>query len=198
MDINFRQHRNSDRSRLRIPLFLIAVIMFGLILPSGTQAYGPPFVAPSEDNGQGATIPDAVRNELMATRLFDEVFTQRKADVCALIMDASATTHTPAGDFNGPGGFEQYVAEIWADFPDAIFAIHDGFADGDNMTVQWTMSHLGPDGQAITLEGVAILRFENHMIAETWIHYDRLSLLEQLESAQSPADSRICPPCAEP
>ncbi|MDQ3654061.1 MAG: ester cyclase, partial [Chloroflexota bacterium] len=102
------------------------------------------------------------RYQRVAARLFDEVFSQRKPDVCVLLMTANAVNHTPAGDFDGPAGFEQYVAGIWNAYPDATFAIDDGVTDGDLVTLHWTIG--GAQAEATGhLDGLAILRFEQDM-----------------------------------
>lgn len=140
---------------------------------------------------------------LQSMRLF-EVLSRRNPEVCSLLMAANAINHTPAGTFGGPDGFERFVAEVWSPFPDAIFAIEDRFADGDIVTLRWTMlgHHHGNvqnhvvSGVPVYLEGLAILRFEQNMIVESWIQYDRMSLLEQIEA--TPGEPRICPPCQEP
>ncbi len=109
-------------------------------------------------------------------------------------MTANAVNHTPAGDFDGPAGFEQYVAGIWNAYPDATFAIDDGVTDGDLVTLHWTIG--GAQAEATGhLDGLAILRFEQDMIAESWIAYGNLAPAGQIEPNTAP---EICPPCREP
>jgi predicted ester cyclase len=119
-------------------------------------------------------------------------------------MTAEAVNHTAAGEFVGPEGFELFVADVWQAFPDAAFTIDATHADADMLTMRWTMAghHQGnfmdhaATGTPVSLQGMAIFRFERGMIAETWIQYDRMSLLDQVtKPANSPV---ICPPCEEP
>lgn len=132
--------------------------------------------------------PIVLGNEQIAIRLFNEVFSQRQPDVCSQLMAAGATSHTPAGDFEGPAGFERFVVSGWSAFPNATFTVDAIYEQGDLMTLRWSMigNHFGDfsglpaTGVAVTLEGVSILRFEGPMIAESWIQYDRMSLVEQI------------------
>jgi predicted ester cyclase len=187
----------SSRRRWRAFMFIVSITVSGLLMPAVAHAFAPPIV-PVQDAGGGATMPAALQNEQVVLRLFDDVFTRKLPDVCALLMSASAKIHTPAGEYEGPAGFEQFVAEAWAVLPNAAFAIEDGFANGDSMTVQWSMNGTSIAGLAPSLDGIAIMRFENHMIAEAWIVYDRLHVQEQLEDARFQRNHRNCPPCLMP
>ena len=178
--------------------------IIGLAGAPGFALAGPPISAPTEDTGGGPTWPEDMINEQVAVRLFDEVFTQKKTGVSRQLMAANAINHTPTGDFEGPVGFELYVAEVWSAFPDATFVIDDGFTGDDLVTLRWSMTgrHLEAFGEhaatgvPVQLEGLAILRFEQNMIAESWLQYDRLSLVEQIEAP--PVAPENCPPCQTP
>ncbi len=198
----------SDYTRFVFHRRLICVmfILVGLIGSPGIASAGP-IIVEAEDTGGGAALsaepgggsieqvdgvavgPQLTTNQRVAARLFDEVFSQQKPDVCVLLMAANAINHTPGGDVEGPAGFEQYAAEVWTAYPEATFVIDDGVTDGDLVTLRWSIG----GEQAAQLEGLAILRFELNMIAESWIQYDGV---EQAEV--TPAVPEICPPCREP
>ncbi|MBA3377584.1 MAG: ester cyclase [Chloroflexia bacterium] len=179
----------SDYTRFVFHRRLICVmfILVGLIGSPGIASAGPVIVE-TVDTGGGAGVV-LTTNQRVAARLFDEVFSQQKPDVCVLLMAANAINHTPGGDVEGPAGFEQYAAEVWTAYPEATFVIDDGVTDGDLVTLRWSIG----GEQAAPLEGLAILRFEQNMIAESWIQYDGV---EQAEV--TPAVPEICPPCREP
>ncbi len=166
-------------------LICIVFVLIGLIGAPGIAAAGP-IIVETEDTGGGAGVV-LTANQRAAARLFDEVFSQQKADVCALLMAAGAVNHTPTGDFEGPAGFEQYAAEFWAAFPNGTFDTDSGVADGDLVTLHWSISD--------QLEGLAILRFERNMIAESWIEYGSVTPAGQAEPTVAP---EVCPPCREP
>jgi predicted ester cyclase len=178
-------------------------VLIGLAGTPGLVSANPLLVENNETGGNGG-VSTALDNRNVALRLFDEVFSQRKVDVCKTLMTVGAVNHTSAGEFVGPAGFELFVADVWEAFPDAAFTIDAAHTEGDVLTMRWTMngSHQGTfmdraaTGNPVHLQGIAIFRFEHGMIAESWIQYDRLSLLDQVTQ---PADvPGICPPCEEP
>lgn len=175
----FRQH-----------LMCLALVLIGLVGFFGTVAAGPIIVENEDSGGSGGV--GLTTNQQVAARLFDEVFVQQQPGVCALLMTSSAVTHTPAGDFEGPDGFERYVAELWITYPNATFAVDEGVADGNLMTFRWSIN----GEQAIHLEGLTILRFEQSMITESWFDYDSAASTEQ--GMVTPGIPEICPPCREP
>ena len=185
----------SPNTTVRFAGWLVMVILiFGQFGIPSNAAAGPPIVANEETGGSGVSQP-GVGNELTARRLFDEVFSQRALNVCDTLMTSTAINHTPSGTFVGAEGFERFVAKFWKDYPDATFEIDESLASGESLSLRWTMSghHMG---QPVSLQGLAILRFEQNMIAESWIQYDRAALTEQLQAV--PAPPEICPPCREP
>jgi len=170
-------------------LICIVFVLIGLIGSPGFASAGP-IIVETVDTGGGAGVL-LTANQRVAARLFDEVFSQQQPDVCVLLMAANAITHTPAGDFAGPAGFEQYVAEVWTANPEATFAIDAGVTDGDRVTLHWSLGGTPAD----QLEGLAILRFEQDMIAESWIAYSSATPAEPVEPNVAPD---LCPPCREP
>ncbi len=170
-------------------LTCIVFVVVGLVGSPGLASAGPVIVE-TEDTGGGAGVV-LTANQRTADRLFDEVFTRQTPDVCALLMVANAVTHTPAGDFHGPTGFEQYVAGFWTDYPDAEFAIDAGIAHDDQVTLHWKIT----GEQTNRLDGLAILRFEQGMIAESWIEYADTAPADRVDPNVAP---ELCPPCREP
>ena len=98
-------------------LVCIAFVLVGLIGAPGIASAAPPVVEAEDTGGSGGAISAETQNQYVAARLFNEVFSQQKPDVCVLLMSANAINHTPAGDFVGPAGFERYVAELWTAYP---------------------------------------------------------------------------------
>ena len=202
-----RNPSDSTRYVFHRRLICIVFVLIGLIGAPGLASAGPIIVETEDAGGGGGGVvlaesgsgaiehvdggaldPQVTTNQRVAARLFDEVFLRQTPEVCALLMSATAVTHTPAGDFAGPAGFEQYVAEVWTTYPNASFAIDEGVTDGDLVTLHWTLG-----GQrAAQLDGLAILRFEQNMIAESWIAY-----AEAAPVAPNVAPE-LCPPCREP
>jgi predicted ester cyclase len=73
-------------------------------------------------------------------------------------------------------------------FPDQRVAVDDLLAESDRVAVRFTLrgTHLGelldlaPTGRRVTVPGVAIYRIAGGRIAEGWVGFDALGLLEQL------------------
>ena len=97
--------------------------------------------------------------------------------------------HLFKGDMNREGCI-QYMTGALAAFPDAIYTVDDIMAEGDKVTIRYTMqaTHKGsfagfaPTGKKITAKGVEIDRIEEGKIAETWDFPDYLSLLRQMRA----------------
>ena len=177
-------------------LVCIAFVLVGLIGAQGIASAAPPVVEAEDTGGSGGAISAETQNQYVAARLFNEVFSQQKPDVCVLLMSANAINHTPAGDFEGPAGFEQYVAELWTAYPDATLAVGESIADGDRVTANWTLSG-SQASDAGQVNGRATFRFEQNMIAESWIVYGSQELVSTGQDEVTPVPE-ICPPCREP
>lgn len=189
-------NRSSRRSSfIRLSCLWTLLLMLGLAAPTATAN---PLSVPNADDGGNGGGSDA---NLAVTRLFSEVFTQQKGEVCTELMTAGAVTQTPVGQFNGPDGFNTYAATIWAAFPDAAFSMDEVSDNGSTISVRWSMTgtHLGPlDDLAATnrpvhLEGLAMFELDGDRIASAWIQYDRLGLITQVTSPAPGA----CPRCHE-
>jgi predicted ester cyclase len=182
----------------------LALVMIVALMGLPGNAAAAPLRAPMEDDGGSTILPPDLGNQQVAFRLFADVLAGKQYEVCPLLMAATAITHTPAGNFEGPAGFEKHAADAWGAFPDATFVIDESIPGADLVTLRWTMTgrHLdafggwSATGAGVRLEGVAILRFEGGMIAETWLQYDRMALVEQMEQSSVMPD--VCPPCDLP
>jgi len=175
---------------------LALALILGLLAPAASAT--PALIPNADDGGSGSATSGPHRT---VGRLFDEVFTGQKGEVCTELMTANAIHHTPAGQFNGPDGFNAFAATIWTAFPDAVFVVDEVSENGTSVAVRWSMTgiHSGPldnvaaSGRQVSLQGLALFHFDGDRIASTWMQYDRLGLLEQL-TQQPPA---ICADCRE-
>jgi steroid delta-isomerase-like uncharacterized protein len=88
----------------------------------------------------------------------------------------------------GPGAARQALTNYRDAFPDLRLNICDLLADGDKVVLRWTArgSHRGelrgiaPTGKEITTTGITIFRIADGRIAEEWVNWDTLGLLQQL------------------
>jgi predicted ester cyclase len=75
-----------------------------------------------------------------------------------------------------------------AAFPDLQIRIDDIIAEGQMVAFRWTSSgtHRGelfgtqPTGKQITTSGISILRTAGGKVAEDWVNWDTLGLLQQI------------------
>lgn len=129
-------------------------------------------------------------NKAVFRRYFEEVL---NAGNLALVDDLIArgyVSHYPTGyDFGGgPEGVKQIVSAVRTGFPDVHFTVEDVIAEGDKVVGRWTFrgTHQGdfmgilPTGRKVSVMGIAIYRIARGKIAEAWVAWDSLGLLQQL------------------
>ena len=75
-----------------------------------------------------------------------------------------------------------------AAFPDFRLTIEDLIAEGETVMARWScrgthkgdLSGIAPTGKQFTISGVSIARFANGKMAEGWVNWDALGLMQQL------------------
>ena len=117
------------------------------------------------------------------------------ADVRAFIERAWNQGDTMAFDeFISPdfvGGRERFKGMILGfrgAFPDLELEVHDIFGAGDKVVSRWTITgtHRGPflgiaaTNNRISIDGIAIDRFDEGVRVDGWAQFDKLGLLRQL------------------
>ena len=94
------------------------------------------------------------------------------------------------------GGRERFKAMILgfrSAFPDLKLAVHDIFGADDKVVSRWTITgtHRGPflgiapTANHVSIDGIAIDRFDDGMRIEGWAQFDKLGLLRQLGVADA-------------
>jgi predicted ester cyclase len=194
--------------RPRRPLFLnramviVTLLLISLLVPVAQSVAASPPTLHAGGSGSGSS------NEATVSRLFNDVFSGKNAAACAELVAESAVIRTPDGLYTGHVGMNNFVDGLRASFPDASFRVTDMMTDGDTVVASWVMTgtqdgafqSIAASGTPVTLNGITILRFELGMIVEEWVAYDRLHLVQQIESntsVQNPP-SGVCPPCPKP
>lgn len=193
--------------RPRPPFFLSAGTVFVIVLlashmgPAAQIAAASP---PMTDPGG----PAGTSNVANVYRLFADVLTGNNPAACPELIAHGAVINTPDGEYRGHEGMTAFANGLRTSFPDASFVLTELITNGYVVTARWTMTgtHDGAfEGIAatntpVTLEGIAILRFELGFVVEQWVSYDRLHLLRQIGAAADVQDapSRVCPPCQTP
>jgi steroid delta-isomerase-like uncharacterized protein len=109
---------------------------------------------------------------------------------------AAGQTYAEGYIYHGPGGQEirgrEGLMGMWAvfldAFPDLKATIDDIVAEGDKVTLRWTIrgTHTGefqgiaPTNNQITMPIIEIFRIEGGFLAEAWDMYDQLSFMQQI------------------
>ncbi len=129
-------------------------------------------------------------NKAIARRSIEEVWNQRNLAAIPQLFAADHVHHDPNTTDIAPGldGLRQLVNLYTSAFPDVKLTIQDIFDRDDRVVVRWTAkgTHRGelrgiaPTGKEITTTGVDILRIQSGKIAETWVQWDALGLMQQI------------------
>ena len=166
--------RTGFRSHLPGPYIVVSIVIACLLALGLTRV---------------ASVSTSEPANAETTRLFfDHLNGERVAPLQEFFTD-DAAIHTSEGEFQGPGGADLFAATLREAFPTISFTTQQLESVDDIVMVRWSMvgSHYGDyQGQfascaAVTANGVAILRFEDRLIDEQWLYYDRLAIIRQIE-----------------
>ena len=137
-------------------------------------------------------------NKAVVRRFFEEAFTAGDVAVLDELVAPGAIDHDPQNPFpdvRGPEGSRRGIELYRGAFPDLRLEVEDQIAEGDMVVTRWTGSgtHDGdlPDLPAThkrsTVAGITIDRIEDGKIAESWVCWDALGMLQQLGAVPAPA-----------
>jgi predicted ester cyclase len=131
---------------------------------------GPPATA-----GDGMTAPDA--NKALIRHVFEKVIPAGDQAAMRELVDPAWIDHDPLpGQPGGLQGAEYVVSTMHGAHPDLRFSIEDLVAEGDRVTIRWTMrgTRTGPmfgrppTGEPVELAAIVIFRIAAGKIAERW------------------------------
>lgn len=128
-------------------------------------------------------------------RLYDEIYTQGKYEVCSDIISDKITIYDLSRNakFEGLAAFKEIEKSYHKAFPNKREIIDEIFAATDRVIVRWSSqgTHTGDlEGLPAThrqfkISGISIFGFANGKIVAIWQSWDRLSLLEQLGEVEA-------------
>jgi steroid delta-isomerase-like uncharacterized protein len=133
----------------------------------------------------------SAENKALVRYMIDEVWNKRNVAAAEQILAPNFVGHYPAtpGDITGMEGFTRFFNQYTSAFPDQHFSIEDLFAEGDRVVTRWTVeaTHKGalpgiaaPTGRRVRVSGTTISRIENGKIAEDYVQWDALGMMQQL------------------
>ena len=129
-------------------------------------------------------------NKAIFRRYFDEVLNAGRIELIDELIASDYVSHYPTGyDFGGgPEDVKQIVSTVRGGFPNVHFHIEDLLAEEDRVVGRWTFrgTHRGdfmgiaPSGKNVSVVGIAIYRIADGRIAEAWVAWDALGLMQQI------------------
>ncbi len=133
-------------------------------------------------------------HKTIVRRVFDDVINARNWDHAEWFIAPNVVDHTaPSWMPPGIAGVKQELIAWFSAFPDSHFEIDDMIAQGDRVTVRWTVNgtqegifrDIPPTGKHITMSGIDEVRIAFGQIVEHWGYPDLMSLMAQLRAGES-------------
>ena len=129
-------------------------------------------------------------NKTIVRRLFEEVWNKGNLSVADELFTPNCEHHDASSpDFGrGPESEKKRATLYRTAFPDLRLTIEDIIAEGETVIARWScrgthkgdLSGIAPTGKQVTISGVSIARFSGSKMAEGWINWDALGLMQQL------------------
>jgi steroid delta-isomerase-like uncharacterized protein len=123
-------------------------------------------------------------------RIVEEIFGAGNYELAHELIGADAVGHDPAqpAPIMGAEGVMESARGYRDAFPDLKLTVNQVIADGDYVATRWTATgtHKGdlfgiaPTGKQTTVTGITIDHWADGKVAETWVNWDTLGLLQQL------------------
>jgi steroid delta-isomerase-like uncharacterized protein len=135
-------------------------------------------------------MSEATKYQSLVHRVIEEFWNQGQLSVADELFTADYVRHDPAtADLaGGVDGARAGCVRFRTAFPDLRLTVADLLMDGDKAVVRWTTSgtHQGdlmgiaPTGKKVGLTGISIMRFAGAKVAEEWVNWDTLGMMQQL------------------
>jgi steroid delta-isomerase-like uncharacterized protein len=121
-------------------------------------------------------------NKALIRRVFEEVIPAGDVTAMRGLVSPDFLDHDPLpGQPAGGAGAEYVVSTMHTAHPDLHFSIEDLVAEGDRVTIRWTLrgTNTGalfgepPTGQPVELAAIVIFRVSDGKITERWAGWKR-------------------------
>jgi len=139
-------------------------------------------------------------NKAIVRRLFAELWNNGKLSVADEIFTPNYEHHdSSTPDFGrGPDSEKKRATLYRTAFPDLHLTIEDVIAEGETVMTRWScrgthkgdLNGIAPTGKQITLYGVTVARISNGKMAEGFVSWDALGLMQQLGVVPQLANSK--------
>jgi steroid delta-isomerase-like uncharacterized protein len=129
-------------------------------------------------------------NKKVVRRLFEEVWNKGNLPLADELFTPNYAHHdasTPDVG-RGPESEKKRATLYRTAFPDIRLNIEDIIAEGETVMARWScrgthkgdLSGIAPTGKQFNISGVSIARFADGKMAEGWVNWDALGLMQQL------------------
>lgn len=132
-------------------------------------------------------------------RIPEEIMTAGNAAAIEEVFAAEFVEHNPTlGEIHGPDGFRDRVyAPLRGGFSDLEITAEDLIADGDRVVLRATIrgTHDGEfngieaTGNTIDIPAIAVHRLADGQVAERWVTFDALGMMQQLGVVPMPDEA---------
>jgi steroid delta-isomerase-like uncharacterized protein len=128
------------------------------------------------------------QNKAIIRRYIGEIWSTGNLEAADEIIAEAFIFRGPINELEGLEAFKKFVAGIHTAVPDIHFTLEDSVAEGNKVAFRWTMTGthtselmgIAPTGKRFDVAGATIARLSGGKMAEVWLYWDRLSLLQQL------------------
>jgi steroid delta-isomerase-like uncharacterized protein len=136
----------------------------------------------------GTLMSDA--NKRVVRRLIDELWNQGNPSAAEELFTPNYTHHDPStSDFGrGPESEVKRMNLYRGAFPDLRITIENIISESDTVMARWSchathkgeLNGIAPTGKTIDLTGISVVRLSGGKVAEGWVQWDTLGMLQQL------------------
>ena len=130
------------------------------------------------------------QNKAIIRRLFEELWNKGNLSLAEQLFTPNYTHHDSSSpDFgHGPESERKRATLYRTAFPDLHLTIEDIIAEGDTVMTRWTcrgthkgdLNGIAPTGKQVTISGMTVARLANGKLAEGYVNWDALGLMQQL------------------
>src|SRR5882762_6053655 len=129
-------------------------------------------------------------NKFVIRRSFEELWNKGNLSLADQLFSPNYAHHDPSTpDFGrGPESETKRATLYRTAFPDLQLTIEDIIAEGETVMARWSchgthkgdLSGIAPTGKQFTISGVTSVRLTNGKLAEGYVNWDALGLMQQL------------------
>jgi len=139
-------------------------------------------------------------NKAIVRRVFEELWNKGNLSLADQLFTPNYTDHdSSTPDFgHGPESERMRVTLYRNAFPDLRLTIEDIIAEGETVMTRWScrgthkgdLSGIAATGKQFTISGMTVARLVNGKIAEAYVNWDALGLMQQLGVVPEPAKAK--------